>query len=464
MGKLINDINSSICNIEACIATIGANVAKSATYGRDEKELAYSKDLSILSLMKSRLERYRDTFLTDACYPATCSFDSCLNRWNVGCDDHVKADDFLTVDGGFLEVFRFSAYNPDRGTMVSMTGADDDGALPGDLKRVRFLEWDNCKNDYTPISGYIDVPDDDTTSYVYMPSDKRYYVMGDQWIVVLDEDFNVLSTNNYGGSRSWRGFDWDETTKKFYLVDNLNLTIEVLDYTTMTIDSTTSITPVTLLRPRDCVYNNGGVLILGHYQVYHFDPATTTLTELIFSGTDYYYGSPIVDSTGVVRSLRTDRVNNKLELLTWDLDSSTASISGSAVDLELSYKFTPATPSLAAHMTFDNCNNMVVSISTNLTGDEKITVYDKNFKKQDSWNSVTGYALGDRPYYSGWNLSNNKFFLRADFDPATMLIVDLEKRDGNKVDKYPEMCTPFTEEDICLLIKQADKFCSTCCK
>jgi len=94
MGKLVNDINSAICSIDSCIASAGAKVVKSATYGREAKKSKYLSKLSHLDLIKSRLSRYKDTFLTDNCWPTVCNVDPCLQK--------VSLILFLITDLGFI--------------------------------------------------------------------------------------------------------------------------------------------------------------------------------------------------------------------------------------------------------------------------------------------------------------------------------------------------------------------------
>jgi len=60
MDNLLSKVNSAICNIDSCIASVGAKVVKSATYGREAKKSKYLSKLSHLDLIKSRLSRYKD--------------------------------------------------------------------------------------------------------------------------------------------------------------------------------------------------------------------------------------------------------------------------------------------------------------------------------------------------------------------------------------------------------------------
>ena len=466
MSSLIDQINSAVCNIDSCITTVSNSYVKSKTYGKESKANDLENKLASLNLIKNRISRYRDVFLTDNCYPSICGYDACLQQTRIPCTDLVQENEFLR-DGNLLERWLFSAWNPDRGTMISMSGADDDGSLPSTLDRIRFYEW-SSDNISTPVSSYIDVPDVFVRSFFYSEARKEYYAIGPSWIVKLDSNFNVLSTNSYGGSRGYRGIDWSDTNDEIYLIDNSNNSVDIIDMNTMAITSTTSLpsgTSTIFFKPRVAVYKDGGLLVMGWTKVWHMNVSTQAVTLVVDgNATDFYYGAPAIDANGDVKALVSDIQNNKVLVQSWFLNDSAASISGSDVDLELSFLFSPTTPSLIFNIQFDNCNNMylVINTETPMSNDEKIVIYDKNFKKQDQYESKGSFGL-ESSYGATYNKSTGEMFLLANFSTDTMLIVETCTENGNKVATYPDMCTRFTDNDICLLIEKSDKICSDLC-
>ena len=472
MSQLIDKINSSICKIDSCISSAASKVVKSATYGRNEAELEYSNKLETISFIKNRLTRYRDTFLTKSCWPNLCSEDPCLNDIDVCSTDFVDMNStgyFLESGASVLERINFTVYNPDTGKSITMTKADDDGQLPSSLVRMRFYEWGTCDNSFTPVSSYIDIPDTFVNYFIYLPSEQKYYVIGSDWIVVLDFEFTLINTYNYGGSRSWRGMAYDETKQEFYLIDNLGQEVDIMDYTTMSITSTTALpsgTPTSYVKPRVAAYKDGGLLIMGWTKVWHMDVSTQAVTLVVDGdGTDYYYGTPVLNQDGEMYSLVTDIVNKKINLQKWYVDSSIAFLSGSQIDLDLEYMYSATTPSLIHMIEFDDCGNLYFfsGPSGYLVDYELVSFYDKNFVKQYSYKDFNSYGQ-ESPFSSFYNPSSNKYYIQSSSATYRMLVFDIDKCVRKKVSIYPEMCTPLTEDDICDIMNKADKICASICK
>ena len=472
MDNLLSKVNSAICNIDGCLGSAGYNVVKSDTYGRKEKKRKYGSDLTSLSLIKSRLKRYRDVFLTDNCWPPLCNPDPCNQTLSFSCTDFVSGLDtvhWLTdSSGNSAERWGYNSYVPDRGTMISMTKADDDGSFPFDFNRIRFYEWDNCKNTFEPVSGYIDTPDRNNKYFIYLPSEKRYYVFGSDWILVLDENFVSIGTVVYGGSRSWRGMTYDETRKEFYLCDNLGNKLDILNYDMMTITSTTSLptgTPTTFNRVRVAGYRDGGLILTGWTKVWHLN-VDTQAVSLVFDGdgTDYYYGTPKINPNGDMVVLRTDIANNKIELQQWYVDANFA-FPDVVIDLDLSYRYTPTTTALIDTIEYDSCGNMyfVDNASPRLSNSEHIVLYDKNYKKQVFYTDRYSYGQ-ESPFSNFYNPASNKFYIQSNSPSYEMLVLDIKKETKKKVNIYPDMCTPFTEKSVCDLINVVNKICADICK
>lgn len=473
MSTLLEKVNSSICKIDSCISSAAAHVVKSATYGRDEAELDYSQKLETISFIKNRLTRYRDTFLTNNCWPNLCSEDPCLNDIDVCSTDFVDMNStgyFLESGASVLERINYTVYNPDTGKSITMTKADDNGELPSSLVRMRFYEWGTCDNSFVPVSSYIDMPNTFANYFIYVPSEKKYYVIGSDWIIVLDFEFTLLNTYNYGGSRSWRGMTYDETRQEFYLIDNLGQEVDIMDYTTMTITSTTALpagTPTSYVRPRVAAYKGGGLLIMGWTKVWHMDVATQAVTLVIDGdGTDYYYGTPVLNQDGEIYSLVTDIVNSKINLQKWYVDSSVAFLSGPQIDLDLTFTTSASTPSLKNMIEFDSCGNLYfyAGVGTILTNYELLAFYDKNLVKQYSYTGDFNSYGQESPFSSFYNPSSNKYYIQSSSVTYRMLVFDIDKCTRKKVSIYPEMCTPLTEDDVCDIMNKADKICESICK
>ena len=88
MSKFLNDVNSSINNIECCISDAGSIVLKSRNYGRVDKDKDYSTKLKNLEFIKTTLQRYKDTVLTENCVPLVCGQGSCFSNITFGCDSY----------------------------------------------------------------------------------------------------------------------------------------------------------------------------------------------------------------------------------------------------------------------------------------------------------------------------------------------------------------------------------------
>lgn len=469
MGKLINDIDSAICNINSCLSSAGSGVIKSATYGRDEKEVSFNSKLSQLSLIKSRLERYKGTFLTDECWPATCSFDPCLQRVSVGCIDYVASNQFLDT-GARYERWDFSQYNRSLGAMVSLSVADDDGSNPVTFSRFRFYKWDNCENKSIPISGYIDsVNSSDLGKFFYSEGRDEYFVIGDQWIMKLDSDFNVLESMSYGGNKNWQSMYWDDGNNEIYLPDRSNQAVDIVDMDDISIKSTTSLpsgVPVPgggQVDPRDCVYKDGGLLVLGGNKAWHLNVSSLVATLVIDGdGTGSVKGTPVIDNDGVARCISYIIDTKRIEIDTWTLTSSSAFVTNS-VDIDIESEFPISLVSLVLGIEFDNCNNMYFyNVDYVERSGTSVKVYDKNLKYQDL---VPGIFVEGGAYWSFFNFSNNKLYYALQRSTSdNTVVVDIDKRDGNKVDKYPEMCSPWTEEDVCNIISTSKEICASLCK
>lgn len=474
MSDLLSKVNAAICKVDGCLPSAGYNVVKSATYGRDEAEKASKYDLTSLSLIKNRLERYRDVFLTDNCWPSICgdAVDNCKQKLSFSGTDFVDGDknlDWFTVSGSSGERWSYNIYNPDRGTMLSMTKVDNDGSFPLEFDRIRFHEWDNCNNTFEPVSGFIDTPDKFNRDPVYLPSEKKYYVVGDDWIMILDENFNVLSTNSYGGSRNWRGFTWDETRKEFYLCDNLGNEIDILDYTTMTITSTTALpvgTPTTFTKVRTAVYRDGGLLLTGWSKAWHMNVDTQAIS-LIYDddGTEYYYGTPALDPDGNVVVLRSDIANKTLAIQEWYVDGSFA-FPGVVTDLDLEYTFFASTTALLVTIEYDSCGNMILiphAGGGGLKDRPVVVLYNNKYEKQDTYTDFMTYGQ-ETPFSASYNPTTNKVYVFSNSPTWRMTILDIAKKSNKKVDIYPEMCTPFEEKSVCDLIATTEKLCAGICK
>jgi len=469
MDNLLSKVNSAICNIDSCIASVGAKVVKSATYGREAKKSKYLSKLSHLDLIKSRLSRYKDTFLTDNCWPTVCNVDPCLQKVSVGCIDYVSNSYFISQDGRF-ERWSFSQYNRSLGSMVSMSKADDNGSNPVSYNRFRFYKWDNCTNSVSPISGYIDaVSSSGLEKFFYSEGRDEYFVVGDQWMMKLDSNFGVIDSISYGGNRNWESMCWDDDNEEIYIPDRANNSLDIVSMVDLSLKSTTVLpsgVPVPgggQIDPVDCVYKDGGLLILGGNKAWHLNVSTLTPTLVIDGdGTGYVKGTPVLDNDGVARSISYVISSKKIEVDTWVLNSGTAFVTNS-IDTGMVSQFPQNLVSLVFGIEFDGCNNMYFyNVDYIERAGKSINFYDKNLKLQDS---VSGIFINGGAYWSLFNKSNNKIYHAFQRSTSSdTVVIDVDKSDGNKVNIYPEMCTPFTEDDICDLITTAGKICSSICK
>lgn len=471
MNNLVKDIDSSICSINSCLADYASGFVKSNTFGRDKKANLQKDYVTALNHIKDRLERYKGRILTNECYPATCDFDSCLQGLQIYCDDVVPNDNFLVYGSTQLEKYFQSYYNIDRGTTISMSIADDDGVSPATYTRVKFYEWDNCENTNTAISDYINIPDADVKNYIYVPETKQYLICGDEWIVKLDENFTVLDSQVYGGSRSWRSFDYDFVRNEIYLVDNTNESLDIVRLSDLTLQSTTVLdqAATAVKKPRQCIYFNGLVFISGFEKFWTLDPDTLVNTlRKDETATGIKRGAFVIypdDRLGVVVVDSTDGVNS---LEKWGVSSGFPFVS-STHDLDLQEEAEiGGEASLTKLIDTDLCGNTYFLSGSRLKDADNsnivVAIYNKNFVKQDVYTSYNGWLPAETGVSGRFNPSSNKIYFWARYENKSMIILDVKKSDGNKVDLFPEQCNSYSEEEICNLITTASKLCSKVCK
>jgi len=398
-----------------------------------------------------------------------CNVDPCLQKVSVGCIDYVSNSYFISQDGRF-ERWSFSQYNRSLGSMVSMSKADDNGSNPVSYNRFRFYKWDNCTNSVSPISGYIDaVSSSGLEKFFYSEGRDEYFVVGDQWMMKLDSNFGVIDSISYGGNRNWESMCWDDDNEEIYIPDRANNSLDIVSMVDLSLKSTTVLpsgVPVPgggQIDPVDCVYKDGGLLILGGNKAWHLNVSTLTPTLVIDGdGTGYVKGTPVLDNDGVARSISYVISSKKIEVDTWVLNSGTAFVTNS-IDTGMVSQFPQNLVSLVFGIEFDGCNNMYFyNVDYIERAGKSINFYDKNLKLQDS---VSGIFINGGAYWSLFNKSNNKIYHAFQRSTSSdTVVIDVDKSDGNKVNIYPEMCTPFTEDDICDLITTAGKICSSICK
>lgn len=466
MSDLLHKIESAVCKIDGCVASAGSLKHTSLVYGRDDKAEANEGDLTALLFLKNRLNRHKDVFLTDNCKPALCSFDGCKKRVDIDCDDLVEEPKFLTTD----ERWRFNQYIPDRGAMISMSKADDDGTAPVSYTRVRFYEWDTCANTTVAVSAYIDVPDVFADKFIYNSTLQRYYVSGPDWIVELDSTFNVLSTNSYGGTRSWRGCDLEESRNELYMVDNAGNEFDIIDLTTMTITSTTLLPQgaTATEKPRQCRYHEGLVFITGFGKMWTVDPTGVTATLVRDErdlGSNIERGSLVSYPDGTLGILIIDIVTGLYSVEKWNVVSGTPVLS-STNSLGISYYLgAGGIASLAMFIDVDTCGNTFISgVSTNQLIDDKslVVVYDKDFERQDSITKVGGTFGIETSHPGNYDPVSGRYFLISASPDNMQLVLTMRLSDGNKVTVYPNKCQ-LTDDQVCSIINSADKLCNSIC-